>query len=57
MIPFHIAMRARVNVTLNNMSAIWWRSVLLVGETELPGENHRHVINNDITSYYDIIVS
>jgi len=60
MIPFHIVMRARVivfNATLNNISAIWWRSVLLVGETELSGENHRHVIDNDMTSHYDSIVS
>jgi hypothetical protein len=25
----------------NNISAISWHSVLLVGETEGPGENHR----------------
>jgi len=29
------------NATFNNISAIWWRSVLLVEETGLPGENHR----------------
>jgi hypothetical protein len=52
MIPFPIAMRARVmvfNATLNNISAILWRSVILVGETGLPGEKHRPVINNDMT--------
>ena len=52
MIPFPIGMRARVmvfNATLNNISAIWLRSVLLVGETGLLGENHRPVINNDMT--------
>ena len=27
--------------TLNNISAISWRSVLLVEETGIPGENHR----------------
>jgi hypothetical protein len=29
--------------TLNNISAISWRSVLLVEETWVPGENHLHV--------------
>jgi hypothetical protein len=27
--------------TFKNISAISWWSVLLVGETEVPGENHR----------------
>jgi hypothetical protein len=27
--------------TFNNISVISWRSVLLVAETEVPGENHR----------------
>jgi hypothetical protein len=31
------------NATLNNISVISWRSVLLVGETGVPGENHRTV--------------
>ena len=29
-----------LNVTFNNMSAIQWRSVLLVEETGVPGENY-----------------
>ena len=29
------------NTTFNNISAISWRSVLLVEETGVPGENHR----------------
>jgi hypothetical protein len=29
------------NATYNNISVISWRSVLLVEETEVPGENHR----------------
>jgi hypothetical protein len=29
------------NATFNNISAILWRSVLLVEETAGPGENHR----------------
>ena len=31
------------NATFNNISAISWRSVLLVEETGGPGENHRPV--------------
>jgi hypothetical protein len=29
------------NATLNNILVISWRSVLLVGETGVPGENHQ----------------
>ena len=29
------------NVTFNNISLISWRSVLLVEETGVPGENHQ----------------
>ena len=31
------------NATFNNISVISWRSVLFVGETGIPGENHRRV--------------
>ena len=31
------------SATFNNDSVISWRSVLLVEETGVPGENHRHV--------------
>jgi hypothetical protein len=31
------------NATFNNISAIPWRSVLLVEETGVPGESHRPV--------------
>jgi len=31
------------NATFNNISAILWRSVLLVEETGVPGEKHRPV--------------
>jgi hypothetical protein len=30
-----------LNATLNNISAISWRTVLLAEETRVPGENHR----------------
>jgi hypothetical protein len=31
------------NVTFNNISVISWRSVLLVEETRVPGENYQPV--------------
>ena len=31
------------NATFNNISALSWRSVLLMKETGVPGENHRPV--------------
>jgi len=34
------------NVTFNNISFISWRSVLLVEETGVPGENHRPVASH-----------
>ena len=37
------------NATFNNISFISWGSVLLVEETEGPGENHRPVTNNIYT--------
>ena len=30
-----------LNATFNNITVIWWRSVLLVEETGVPRENHR----------------
>ena len=35
-----------LNATLNNISAISWRSVLLLGETGGSGENHRPVTSH-----------
>ena len=34
------------NATFNSISAISWRSVLLVEETGVPGEHHRPVANH-----------
>jgi len=34
------------NATFNNTSVISWRSVLLVEETGVSGENHRPVASN-----------
>ena len=33
------------NATLENNSVRSWLSVLLVGETEVPGENHRPAVS------------
>jgi hypothetical protein len=34
------------NATFNNISVISWRSVLLVEETGVPGDNHRPVASH-----------
>jgi hypothetical protein len=34
------------NLTFNNISFISWRSVLLMEETGVPGENHRPVASH-----------
>ena len=42
-IPLLCRVRVMVfNATFNNISAILWRSVLLVEEAGVPGENYRH---------------
>jgi len=35
-----------LNATFNNISAISWRSVLLIGEIEVPVENHQPAANH-----------
>ena len=43
------------NATFINISVISWRSVLLVDETEGPGENHRPVASHRQTlSHNDV---
>ena len=42
------------NITFNNISAISWKSVLLVEETEVPGENPRHEWDSNIKIWKDI---
>jgi hypothetical protein len=37
------------NATFNNISVISWRSVLLVKETGVTGQNHRPADRHDIT--------
>jgi len=34
------------NASFNNSSVLSWRSILLVEETRVPGENHRPVANH-----------
>jgi len=41
----------------NNISVISWRSVLLVGETGLPGENHWHVTSHWQTLSHNAVSS
>jgi len=44
-----------LNTTFNNISVISWRSVLLVEETEVPGENHRPAVSHGKTlSHNDV---
>ena len=45
------------NATFNNISAISLRSVLLVEETDVPGENHQPVISHCKTLSHNIVSS
>jgi hypothetical protein len=42
------------NATVNNYSAISWQSVLLVGETGVPGESHRPATSHWQTSSHNV---
>ena len=43
------------NATLNNISVILWRSVLLVEETRVPIENHRPVASHWQTLSHNVL--
>jgi hypothetical protein len=43
------------NATFNNISAISWRSVLLVEEAGVPGENHRLTANHGQTLSHNVV--
>ena len=43
------------NATFNDISVIPWRSVLLVGETGGPGENHRPVASHWQTLSHNVV--
>jgi len=45
------------NATFNNISGISWRSVLLVEETGVPGENHRPSASHWQTLSHNIVSS
>jgi len=40
--------------TFNNISVISWRSVLLVEETGVPGENHRPTASHSLTLSHNV---
>jgi hypothetical protein len=44
-----------LNTTFNNISVISWRSVLLVEETEVPGENHRPAVSHWETLPHNVV--
>jgi hypothetical protein len=46
-----------INPTFNNISVRSWRSVLLVEETGVPGENHRPVVSHWQTLSYNVVSS
>ena len=45
------------NATFNNASVISWRSVLLVEEIGVPGENHRPVATHCQTLSHNVVSS
>ena len=45
------------NATFNNISVISWRSVLLVEETGVPGENHQPVASPRQTLSHNVVLS
>jgi hypothetical protein len=44
------------NATFNNIPVITWRSVLLVEETGVPGENHRPDASHSQTLSHNYVV-
>ena len=45
------------NTTFNNISIILWRSVLIVEENGVPGENHRSVVSHWQTLSHNVVLS
>ena len=43
------------NATFNNISAISWRSVLMVEETRVPGENYQPAESNCKTLSHKVV--
>ena len=46
-----------LNATFNNILVISWRSVSLVEEIGVPGENHRPVASHWKTSSHNVVLS
>jgi len=46
-----------LNATFNNISVISWRSVSLVKETGVPGENYRPITSHWQTSSHNVVSS
>ena len=46
-----------LDTTFNNISIILWWSVLLVAETEVPGENHRPATSHGQTLSHNVVSS
>ena len=44
-----------LNASFNNISSISWRSVLLVEETRVPGENNRSVASHGPTLSHNVV--
>ena len=44
-----------LNAISNNISLISWRSILLTGETSVPGENHQPVTSHWQTLSYNVV--
>jgi hypothetical protein len=54
----HLGVRVLVfNATFNNISIILWRSVLLLEETRVPGENHRPAASHQQTLSHNVVSS
>jgi hypothetical protein len=45
------------NATFNTISVISWRSVILVEETRVPGENHRPIASHWQTLSHNVVLS
>ena len=50
-------MAMTINATFNNISVISWWSVILVEETGVPGENHKHAASHLQSVLYNVISS
>ena len=43
------------NATFDNITVILWRSFLLMDETGVPGENHRHITSHRQTLSHQVV--